>query len=54
MEVLEESLAISDEIRATWVAQLVECSTLDFGSDHDPRVVRSSPALDSELSVEPA
>ncbi|XP_064427151.1 cell growth regulator with RING finger domain protein 1 isoform X2 [Mirounga angustirostris] len=27
----------------TWVAQLVKCSTLDFGSGHHLRVVRSSP-----------
>ena len=33
-----------------WVAQLVKLLTLDFGSDHDPRVMRSSPALDSVLS----
>ena len=40
--------------RSTWVAQLIECLTLDFGSGHDPRVIRSSPASGSVLSVEPA
>ena len=37
-----------------WVALSVECPTLDFHSSHDPRVVGSSPASDSMLSVEPA
>ena len=37
-----------------WVAQLVEQLTLDFGSGHDPRVMGSSPMLDSALSMEPA
>ena len=37
-----------------WVAQLVKHPTLDFGSGHDPRVVGSSPALDSVLSMKPA
>ena len=36
------------------MAQLVEHQTLDFGSDHDPRVVRSSSALSSLLSMEHA
>ena len=30
-------------LRGTWVAQLVKCLTLDFGSGHDLRVMRSSP-----------
>uniref|UniRef100_A0A667G4E3 Signal peptidase complex catalytic subunit SEC11 n=1 Tax=Lynx canadensis TaxID=61383 RepID=A0A667G4E3_LYNCA len=37
----------------SWVAQLVERLTPDFGSAHDPRVVGSSPALGSVLSIEP-
>ena len=37
-----------------WLAQSVKCLTLDFGSDHDLRVVRLSPASGSVLSVEPA
>ena len=37
-----------------WVGQLVKCLTLDFGSGHDLRVVRSSPQLGSTLNVEPA
>ena len=37
-----------------WVAQSFKCLTLDFGSGHDPRVVGSSPALGSALSMEPA
>ena len=36
-----------------WVAPLVECVTLDFGSGHDPRVVGSSPMSNSMLNVEP-
>ena len=36
------------------MAQSVACPTLDLGSGHDPRVVGSSPALGSALSVEPA
>ena len=36
------------------MAQLVEHLTLDFGSGHYLRVVRSSPELGSVLSVEPA
>ena len=40
--------------RGTWVAQLVECSTLDFGSVYDLRVVRLSVTLGSALGVEPA
>ena len=27
-------------VRGTWVAQLVECLTLDFGSSYDLRVMR--------------
>ena len=34
-----------NEGRGTWVAQLVKCPTLDFGSGHDLRVMRLSPAL---------
>ena len=37
-----------------WVAQSVECLTLDFSSGHDLRVVGSSPASGSVLSTEPA
>lgn len=33
-----------------WVAQLVKCPNLDMGSDHDLRVMGSSPALGSMLS----
>ena len=35
------------------MAWLVECPTLDFGSDHDPRIVGLSPTLGSALSMEP-
>ena len=38
----------------TWVAQLVECPTLDFGSDHDLWVLGFSPMLGSPLSKESA
>ena len=37
---------------APWVTQSVECWTLDFSSDHDLRVVSSSPVLGSVLGVE--
>ena len=33
--------------RGTWVAQWVECLTLDFRSCHDPSVVGSSPVSGS-------
>ena len=36
------------------MAQSVEYLTLDFGSGHDLRVVRSSPASGSALGMEPA
>ena len=36
------------------MALSVEHPILDFGSGHDPRVVGSSPALGSVLSIEPA
>ena len=38
---------------STWVAQLDKGLTLDFGSGHDLRVVRSNPWLCSTLGVEP-
>ena len=40
--------------RGTWVVQLVECPTLDFGSGHDLRVMRLSSTLGSMLSGESA
>ena len=40
--------------RAAWVVQSVKCLTLDFGSGHDLRVVRWSPASGSMLSGESA
>ena len=36
------------------MAQLVEHPTFGFGLGHDPRVVKSSPASGSVLSMEPA
>ena len=36
------------------LAQSVKCLSLDFGSGHDLRVMRLSPALGSVLRVEPA
>ena len=35
----------------TWVAQLVKCLTLDFGSGHDLMVRSSSPVSGSELAT---
>ena len=40
--------------QGAWVAQLVECPTLDVGSGHDLVVMRRSPALSSTLMVMPA
>jgi len=37
-----------------WVAQLVKRLTLDFGSGHDLKIMRSSPVSGSMLRVEPA
>ena len=34
--------------RGAWVAQLLRCLTLDFGSGPDPRVVRSSLVLGTQ------
>ena len=42
------------KIRGVWVAQSVEHPTLDFSSGRDSRIVGSSPALSSTLTVEPA
>ena len=42
------------KMRGAWVAQSVEHLTLDFGSGHDLRVVRSSPLSGSMLGVESA
>ena len=50
-------LIISNKIPAqwgTWVAQSVKHVTLDLGSGHDLRVMRSSPTLGSVLNMEPA
>ena len=49
--------AISNEglvSRGAWVAQSVKNLTLDFGSGHDLRILRSSPMLGFVLSVESA
>lgn len=40
--------------KGAWVAQLVKCPTLDFGSGHDLRVKRLNLVLGSLLSLEPA
>ena len=42
------------EKRGTWVAQLVNCMTLDFSSGHYLRVVGSSSTSGSSLSAESA
>ena len=39
---------------STWVAQLDKGLTLDFGSGHDLRVVRSSPVWSYMLGMEAA
>ena len=47
------TLKISNSL-GTWVPQSVECLIIDFGSGHDPKVMRLNPVLGSTLSVEPA
>ena len=42
------------EMRGTWVVQLAKHLTLDFGSGHDLRVMRSSPKSGSTFSMESA
>ena len=44
----------NDIFQDAWVAQSVKCATLDFSSGHDPRVMGSSSASGSVLSVGPA
>jgi len=39
-------------MRGAWVAQSVRHLTLDFGSGHDLRVMRSSPASGSAQAME--
>ena len=48
------NLRIIIDGRVAWVAQLVECLTLDCSSGRDPRVMGSSPTSGSTLSVKPA
>ena len=40
-------------MRGTWVAQSIKHLTLDFGSGHDFRAVRSNQASSSVLGMEP-
>ena len=47
-------IIIKKQTWGAWVAQLVKCLTVDFGSGHDPRVVGWSPVLGSVLGVDPA
>ena len=42
------------QMRGTWVAQLIECPTLDFSLGHDLRVIVVSPMLSYALSGESA
>lgn len=51
---LKKKSSFKKKLWSTWVAQLVKCLTLDFGSGHGVRVVRSSPPLGSVLGVWPA
>ena len=51
---LASVLGRNDDSSGTWVAQSVERPTLDFGSGHDSRVVKLSPASGSVLRMEPA
>lgn len=38
-----------EEVWSSWVAQLVGCTTLDFGSGQTFKVMRLNPVLDSVL-----
>ena len=40
------------DVRDAWVAQSVECLTLDLVSGRDPRIMGLSPTVGSMLSVE--
>ena len=40
--------------RGAWIAQMVKCLILDFGSGHDLRVLRSSLVSGFMLGMEPA
>ena len=48
------ALALKEVLRGAWVAQWLQYLTLELGSGHDPRVMRSSPVSGSTLSMEPA
>ena len=54
MQVFDNRTLITKYVWGSWVAQLVEHPTLDFGLGHDPMVMGSNPLLGSVLSVEPA
>ena len=57
VKVMRTTPQLSTERRTfqgAWVAQSVKCPTPGFGSGHDLRAVRSSPALGSVLSGEAA
>ena len=41
-------------ISGAWVAQLVQCLSLDFSSGHNLGILRSNPVLGSVLSGESA
>jgi len=45
---------MKNTLKGCWVAQLVECPSLDFSSGHDLRVMGSSPKSGSMLSRESA
>ena len=47
----EDQIFKSKSNRGAWVAQLVKHLTLGFGSGHNLRVLRPSPALGSALGV---
>ena len=49
-----DAIKVIGQSWGAWVAQLLTCSTLDFGSGHDLTVVESSPMSGSVLGVQPA
>ena len=51
---IDVHICLKNLTRGTWVSQSVEYLTLDFGSGHDLRIVRSSPVVGSMLDMEAA
>ena len=50
---MRNAFFLKDKGQGAWLAQLVKCPTLDFGSGHDLKVVRLIPMSGSILGVLP-